>query len=83
MNAPTTTAQLAAADAHPHTNAAWHARRLAATPRGVGVMGDFFIDRAKNAEFGTSRAAASSTLPGALRCSTPGMCTPRCRPSGP
>ena len=51
MNAPTTSAQLAAADAHPHTNAAWHARRLAATPRGVGVMGDFFIDRAKNAEF--------------------------------
>lgn len=34
-----------------HTNAAWHARRLAATPRGVGVMGDFFIERAKNAEF--------------------------------
>lgn len=34
-----------------HTNAAWHQRRLAATPRGVGVMGDFFIDRAKNAEF--------------------------------
>ena len=32
------------------TNAEWHARRLAATPRGVGVMGDFFIDRAKNAE---------------------------------
>jgi 4-aminobutyrate aminotransferase len=34
-----------------HTNAAWHQRRLDATPRGVGVMGDFFIDRAKNAEF--------------------------------
>jgi 4-aminobutyrate aminotransferase len=33
------------------TNAAWHQRRLDATPRGVGVMGDFFIDRAKNAEF--------------------------------
>jgi 4-aminobutyrate aminotransferase len=33
------------------TNAHWHARRLAATPRGVGVMGDFFIDHAKNAEF--------------------------------
>jgi len=32
------------------TNADWHARRLAATPRGVGVMGDFFIDHAKNAE---------------------------------
>ena len=34
-----------------HQNAAWHARRLAATPRGVGVMGDFFIDHAKNSEF--------------------------------
>jgi 4-aminobutyrate aminotransferase len=33
------------------TNAEWHARRLAATPRGVAVMGDFFIDKAKNAEF--------------------------------
>ena len=32
------------------TNAAWHARRLAATPRGVGVMSDFFIERAKNSE---------------------------------
>ena len=35
----------------PGTNADWHARRLAATPRGVAVMGDFFIDQAKNAEF--------------------------------
>lgn len=34
-----------------HTNAAWHQRRLDATPRGVGVFGDFFIERAKNAEF--------------------------------
>ena len=33
------------------TNAEWHARRLAATPRGVAVMGDFFIDHAKNTEF--------------------------------
>jgi len=33
------------------TNADWHARRLAATPRGVAVMGDFFIDHAKNSEF--------------------------------
>lgn len=33
------------------TNAEWHARRLAATPRGVAVYGDFFIDRAKNSEF--------------------------------
>jgi 4-aminobutyrate aminotransferase len=35
----------------PGTNADWHARRLAATPRGVAVRGDFFIDHAKNAEF--------------------------------
>ena len=35
----------------PATNAEWHARRLAATPRGVAVMGAFFIDHAKNAEF--------------------------------
>ncbi len=40
-----------ATDTVPGTNAEWHARRLAATPRGVAVMGDFFIDHAKNAEF--------------------------------
>ena len=47
MNAPQKPENLNA----PHTNAAWHERRLAATPRGVGVHGDFFIQRAKNAEF--------------------------------
>jgi 4-aminobutyrate aminotransferase len=47
MNAPQTPESLSA----PNTNAAWHQRRLAATPRGVGVFGDFFIERAKNAEF--------------------------------
>jgi len=47
MNAPQKSEHLNA----PHTNAAWHQRRLAATPRGVGVFGDFFIERAKNAEF--------------------------------
>jgi 4-aminobutyrate aminotransferase len=49
MNAPhlpSTTAETTSP-----SNADWHARRLAATPRGVGVMGDFFIDHAKNAEF--------------------------------
>jgi len=40
-----------AAAASPGTNAEWHARRLAATPRGVAVFGDFYIDHAKNAEF--------------------------------
>ncbi len=46
MNAPQKAENLNA----PQTNANWHARRLAATPRGVGVFGDFFIERAKNAE---------------------------------
>jgi len=32
-------------------NAEWHARRLSATPRGVAVFGNFYIDHAKNAEF--------------------------------
>ncbi|MGA7595671.1 MAG: 4-aminobutyrate--2-oxoglutarate transaminase [Gallionella sp.] len=31
-------------------NASLHQRRLAATPRGVGVMAGFYIDRAQNAE---------------------------------
>ena len=47
MNAPQTPENLNAL----HTNATWHQRRLDATPRGVGVMGDFFISHAKNAEF--------------------------------
>ena len=50
MNAPLKPSALASATSA-GTNAEWHARRLAATPRGVGVMGDFFIDHAKNAEF--------------------------------
>ena len=32
------------------TNTELHQRRLAATPRGIGVMASFFIDRAENAE---------------------------------
>lgn len=32
------------------SNASLHERRLAATPRGIGVMASFFIDRAQNAE---------------------------------
>jgi 4-aminobutyrate aminotransferase len=34
----------------PISNASLHQRRLAATPRGIGVMANFFIDRAQNAE---------------------------------
>ena len=32
------------------SNADLHQRRLAATPRGIGVMANFFIDRAENGE---------------------------------
>jgi 4-aminobutyrate aminotransferase len=32
------------------SNASLHERRLAATPRGIGVMANFFIDRAENAQ---------------------------------
>jgi len=45
---PQSSALRAAAPAE--TNADWEARRLAATPRGVSVLGDFYIDRAENAE---------------------------------
>ncbi|ANJ67487.1 4-aminobutyrate transaminase [Halothiobacillus diazotrophicus] len=34
----------------PINNASLHERRLAATPRGVGVMAGFYVDRALNAE---------------------------------
>ncbi len=51
MNANSTKEATAHAAADTQNNASWHARRLAATPRGVAVMGDFFIDHAKNAEF--------------------------------
>ncbi len=51
MNAILKPVAQAAATSAAGSNAEWHARRLAATPRGVAVMGDFFIDHAKNAEF--------------------------------
>ena len=35
---------------HPVRNADWHQRRLAATPRGVGVLGHFYAERALGAE---------------------------------
>ena len=40
-----------AAGASGGTNTEWHARRQAATPRGVAVFGDFYISHAKNSEF--------------------------------
>ena len=50
MNAILKPIALAAA-ASAGTNAEWHARRQAATPRGVAVFGDFYISHAKNSEF--------------------------------
>jgi len=40
-----------AADSPAGTNAEWQTRRIAATPRGVAVLGDFYISHAKNSEF--------------------------------
>lgn len=37
-------------DKSTNTNATFHARRLAATPRGVGVSGQFFAHRGRNSE---------------------------------
>lgn len=39
-----------AKDPNPISNSSLHQRRLAATPRGIGVMANFFIDHALNAE---------------------------------
>ncbi len=44
------------------------ARKAAATPRGVGVMGTFFAERAENAELWDVEGRATSTSPAASRC---------------
>ena len=49
MNAILKPTALAAASTG--SSAEWHARRQAATPRGVAVFGDFYISHAKNSEF--------------------------------
>jgi 4-aminobutyrate aminotransferase len=73
MNAPQTPENLNA----PHTNAAWHQRRLDATPRGVGVMGDFFIDRAKNAEFWDIEGPSFIHFPGGIAVLNTGHVHPK------
>jgi 4-aminobutyrate aminotransferase len=50
------------------TNSQLHTRRLAATPRGVGVMCDFFAQRAENASLGDVEGRATSTSRLASRC---------------
>jgi 4-aminobutyrate aminotransferase len=58
-------------------NADLHARRLAATPRGVGVMGDFFIDRARNAELWDVEGRRFIDFAGGIAVLNTGHCHPR------
>lgn len=60
-----------------HSNAAWHARRLAATPRGVAVMGDFFIDHAKNSEFWDIEGRRFIDFAGGIAVLNTGHCHPK------
>ena len=59
------------------SNADWHARRLAATPRGVAVRGDFFIDHAKNAEFWDIEGRRFIDFAGGIAVLNTGHCHPR------
>jgi 4-aminobutyrate aminotransferase len=61
---------------HP-SNAEWHSRRLAATPRGVAVMGDFFIDHAKNAEFWDIEGRRFIDFAGGIAVLNTGHCHPK------
>ena len=59
------------------TNADWHQRRLAVTPRGVAVMADFFIDHAKNAEFWDIEGRRFIDFGGGIAVLNTGHCHPR------
>ena len=59
------------------SNAEWHKRRLAATPRGVAVMGDFFIDHAKNAEFWDIEGRRFIDFAGGIAVLNTGHCHPK------
>jgi 4-aminobutyrate aminotransferase len=63
-------------DAMP-SNAEWHSRRLAATPRGVAVMGDFFIDHARNAEFWDIEGRRFIDFAGGIAVLNTGHCHPK------
>jgi len=59
------------------SNAQWHSRRLAATPRGVAVMGDFFIHHAKNAEFWDIEGRRFIDFAGGIAVLNTGHCHPK------
>jgi 4-aminobutyrate aminotransferase len=58
------------------SNADWHQRRLAVTPRGVAVLGDFFIDRAKNSEFWDIEGRRFIDFAGGIAVLNTGHCHP-------
>jgi len=62
---------------HTPSNADWHQRRLAVTPRGVAVMADFFIDYAKNAEFWDIEGRRFIDFAGGIAVLNTGHCHPR------
>lgn len=61
----------------PISNAEWHQRRLAATPRGVGVMADFFIEHAMNAEFWHIEGRRFIDFAGGIAVRNTGHCHPK------
>ena len=77
MNAYTPQESIAHGEADAPSNLAWHNRRLAATPRGVAVMGDFFIDHAKNAEFWDIEGRRFIDFAGGIAVLNTGHCHPK------
>ncbi len=59
------------------SNAQWHSRRLAATPRGVGVMSDFFIHHARNAELWDIEGRRFIDFAGGIAVLNTGHCHPK------
>ena len=62
---------------HSPSNADWHQRRLAVTPRGDAGMADFFIDHAKNAEFWDIEGRRFIDFGGGIAVLNTGHCHPR------
>ncbi|HQT46040.1 MAG: 4-aminobutyrate--2-oxoglutarate transaminase [Acidocella sp. 20-63-7] len=59
------------------TNAAWDARRLKATPRGVGVLEPFYVERAQNAELWDIEGNRYIDFAGGIAVLNVGHCHPR------
>lgn len=59
------------------TNAELHQRRLDATPRGIGVMAQFFIDRAQNSELWDVEGRRFIDFAGGIAVLNTGHCHPK------